>query len=611
MASGNVIDSFFIALGFEVEEGGIEKYEQLASNLSGTVLGLTAAFVGLSAGLGVLIENTTKSLGALSDFAELNNVSAREVQALELASIDFDVSQQGVRDTLQSLNKELGQAALNTGRARKIFAQLGLSAKDAAGEVKSAIPFLGEILNKIQGLSNAEQIGFLSKLQIDPNYLKAIKEGNVDLAALIAENAKFVPFTDIDYERADKIEKQFEKIRYSLGLYAQQLAVKLFPIVQKLAGTFLAFLRTQQQTFGPTFLTGVKIFVAVVQGGVDWMTRLFNVFKAIYDPINKLVPVIAILATTFGLMVALKLATWFAELVPTIGKVATALFKLDAAAIPAVALALLAAAIFLLGDDLINFHEGNKSIIGQLSKDFPKAADLAHYAFDALLALFIFATPILNFLLVAFLKVSFITLKYLVPSFNFLLYWLGRLVGFIVGPVLTAIQAMILALTGIELPIIAVAALVVGLIVGIYELWKHWSTVTKWLGDAWDYVVDKVDVARDKILAAWDSVKKFFTTLSDNPFFRIALAATTFGGSEVAYAGAAAATGQQIDPYGFRGSGILGNTNNSQAVSNTTQISAPITIVTPDPARAGQNVQDHFDNATAAATRNGQSAWVR
>lgn len=611
MASGNVIDSFFIALGFEVEEGGIEKYEELASNLSGTVIGLTAAFLGLSAGFAELIESTTKSLGALSDFAELNNLSAREVQALQLASIDFDVSAQGVRDTLQSLNREIGQAALGTGRAKKIFQQLGLSARDAGGQVKSAIPFLGEILNKIQGLSNAEQIGFLSKLQIDPNYLKALKEGNVDLAALIEENAKFVPFTDLDYEQADKIEKQFEKIRYSLGLYAQMLAVKLFPIIHKLAGEFLGWLRTQQQTFGGSFLTGVKVFVAVIQGGVDWLGRLYNVFKAIYEPIARVVPVITILATTFGLMLALKLTSWFLELVPAIGKVATSLIKLDAAAIPAVALGLLALAIFLLADDLVNFYEGNKSVIGLLTKDFPNAAKYAHAALDGLVALFIFAVPALSFLVTSIFKLAFVVLRWMVPAFNFALYWLGRLAAMVWGVVLPAIQALIVSLTGIELPIIAVAALVAGLIFGIYELWKHWSTVTKWLGDAWDYVVNKVDIARDKILDAWESVKKFFTTLSDNPFFRIALSASTFGASEAAYAGAAVATGNQIDPYGLRGSGIIGNTNSQQTSSNVTQITAPITIQTPDPARAGQAVQDHFDNATASATRNAQSAWVR
>jgi hypothetical protein len=54
--------------------------------------------------------------------------------------------------------------------------------------------------------------------------------------------------------------------------------------------------------------------------------------------------------------------------------------------------------------------------------------------------------------------------------------------------------------------------------------------------------------------------------------------------------------------------GVLGNstTNNSSNVTST-QITAPITVVSSDPAKAGESVRQELDRMNKTATRNGQS----
>jgi hypothetical protein len=148
----SLLDSFYVALGFQADASGAEAYAGALASVKMAAVGLVGVFVGAAAAVGGLAIAAAEALGEIQDFAELNAVSASEIHGMSIAGREYDITLQGVESTYQGLNISIGQAALHLGRAGQVFKRVGLEARNADGSVKSVREVLGDVAEKMEGM---------------------------------------------------------------------------------------------------------------------------------------------------------------------------------------------------------------------------------------------------------------------------------------------------------------------------------------------------------------------------------------------------------------------------------------------------------------------------
>ncbi|MES2587013.1 MAG: hypothetical protein V4536_08850 [Pseudomonadota bacterium] len=397
--SAQALDSFFVELFFKGDTTAAKQFDESLTNIHASALKVGAVMVGAAAGLLAFVGGVAHGMGELQDFAETNDMSASKLDALGKVAKATDVDMEQLKSSIAGLNGITGEAALGIGRGAMIFEKLGLSAKDASGNVRGVDEMLEVVADKIKGLPRAEQLAMLGKLRIDPNMVKLLKDGGAALRQMREEAEGKGLFTDADYDRADKLDKLFGRSTVALGQMAKLLAVNLFPAVEKILNGFLDFYNAQRKATSGTFITAFKLMGAALETVWDWVVRLKNGVMFLVDALQKF-NILTYLAsgvlTVFAGVAIAKAVSATYELIAgmvkqgiamlsniTIMGLMTSAVRLLKGAING----LLTGAIFLIIDDLVNWYEGNDSVIKQLYDDFPVALALLSSAMAGLMLL--------------------------------------------------------------------------------------------------------------------------------------------------------------------------------------------------------------------------------
>lgn len=233
---GNVLDSFFVALGFKVDDEGIKKFQTSFEKLRETALHFAEA-LSLPA-IGLFVESVAKSLGEMQHFAQVNHISTDQLQAFNAIAranhIEVDAMDQGIAE----LNKRLGQAQLGTGRLLPILKKLGIGLKDTHGHARDVNSILGAVADKMKKLTPAQNLGLGARLGLDPGMILLLQKGGDNWRKTFAEAQKNVAFTPEQLERAEKTDLLFVKFWHHLEVLKDFIALKLMPTVDRLLDRF-------------------------------------------------------------------------------------------------------------------------------------------------------------------------------------------------------------------------------------------------------------------------------------------------------------------------------------------------------------------------------------
>lgn len=367
--SAQALDSFFVELFFKGDTTAAKQFDDSLTNIHASALKVGAVMVGAAAGLLAFVGGVAHGMGELQDFAETNDMSASRLDALGKVARATDVNMEQLKSSIQGLNGITGEAALGVGRGAMIFQKLGLSAKDASGNVRTVDEMLEVVADKIKGLPRAEQLAMLGKLRIDPNMVKLLKDGGAALRQIREEAEGKGLFTDADYERADKLDKLFGRSTVALGQMAKLLAVNLFPAVEKILAGFLDFYNAQRKATSGTFIIAFKFLGLVIERIYDQVTIAINKITEFTSKLLKVEPVAWSIAGAFGMMVSYGIAKFFVTAASAAYKLAAALFSVEAAAfLPMAALGAVIALIFMIYDDIEAARKGQESFTKDLNE---------------------------------------------------------------------------------------------------------------------------------------------------------------------------------------------------------------------------------------------------
>lgn len=582
---GSYLESFFVFLGFEVETEKIEEWNEIIHEAESLAAGLGVALIATSAAVFAFVNEMAEHVAELKEFADVNELSIENLQEMGYAASVSGSSLDQMKSAMAGLNMMIGQAASGIGRGAKFFQRFGLSAKDAAGEIKKPGDVFLELADKIKGMPNPEALNMLRRLGVDPSMILLMRKGRDGISELMEEARKYGVVSDEDAERSVKVKEAWTKLRY-IGLQlGNAIAMQLVPGVLKIVEGFSHWIVASKDLIATRVITMVKALNIVIAALWDYASLIVStVWHVVSAFVNwKIVgyAVAAALASiaTFGFI------SFLGDAYMAVMKLAWAMLKFDVAtSITPLLLGAMALAIFLLYDELRNFREGNDSVIGQLQKKYPWAIQAA-----------VWATELLSLALVA---LAWNTVR------TFALTTLGVLKTAAVW-IPTMIE-MSLAAIGVEAPIwlIVIALAAAGL--AVWMLWSHWKQVT----DNMSAAILDVTTHLENLLTLMQNVWNF--GLGKESIFRWGDTTGSAGG-DLGQTLANFSPGTNLgaalgSPLGYAGdAAALSSRTDTRTTNAPVTVNAPITINSNDPDAAGQAAADHVSKLSRTSIRNAQT----
>lgn len=620
--STQALQEFFVSLGFEVDTSKIKEFEQQTASLRESMLKVSAIATGAAVGLGMMVMKVAEGMDEVGDFADIVGMSAREVDALGKVAKQNDSSMEAMKSTIQGLAAVTGEAALGIGRGAMIFEKLGFSAKDAEGKTKGASDMLGEIADRMKSMNAGERLALGAKLHIDPSLIPLLSKGSEAFLKLKNDAEAANPLTEEQYKQADEIVKLWNSATAKMGGYTKLIAASLFPAMKKILKGFNDWYGASKKAVGDEIKSAIRAMTSAVETLWDWVVRLVSGLKSAYDWLTQFKVVTWAVGVAIAALIAYQAGLFFNSLRVAVAKATAALLGMEAATIlPVILIGLLGLAIALVVDDLVNFYEGNESVIGQLNDEFPNAGKVAVVALGAIGAAFIAlkwnAISAWAATTWGAVRSAIVTVVAASTMAGGILPLIGMYVSMAASAVaagIAAAAAWLVAIAPIALVMLAIAAVAVA----IYELWANWDQVIKWLGDAWGTVTKTLTSAFENVMSVFDAAKQKVMGFIDSVAGAIGKVGKLLGLTDdaskikVAVSAANGSSAQSSANNSLNApGGVIGaagsNTNSSQ--TNTTTISGTtITVNSPDPAKAGQAVKTELDRMNKQAIRNGQSA---
>lgn len=279
------------------------------------------------------IESTIELNAHLHETSERIGVDVENLAALQSAATRFGGSAEGVTGTLDFLNRGLADIAVKgTSRLKPFFDELKINVFDSHHRVKGLMEIVSELAHAMEGKTAQEKAGLGERFAFDPGLLLAMADGRRGLEDIIKRQKELGLTTKEDAEAADIFEKKMADLRVQLGHVGNQIVGGLLPILGKVVDTVMGFVG---------FLEKHK---SLVEG---FFIGIGGVIATFYTP------------------QIIKAA------------IATAVLLAKVLLIPALIAAAFAVFAFIY-DDIKNFLEGNKSVIGELSKRWPIIGEVVH-----------------------------------------------------------------------------------------------------------------------------------------------------------------------------------------------------------------------------------------
>ena len=282
-------------------DGLAKKFESLGLVINKTAIAVVAfgaAFYGATVGVKNFVDG---NLDALDEIKQLSNVTGEAADKIYLLGKVAEVngsSAQAAQSSIEGLSRTIGEAAAGIGRGAKTFEQYGLSAKKANGEIKSSSELFGEISEKMQQMSDQEQIAMLAKLGIDGSMIQTLRLGNDELAEQIAL-AEALTLGVGNAENAEKAAAfkdaltQVSQVFIAIGEY---VSLRISPSIQRLAERFTKW-----------FAENNNFIKAILNGLGRVFSFLFELAGAIDNIIESTVGWKAVIITLGGLLL------WFSR----------------------------------------------------------------------------------------------------------------------------------------------------------------------------------------------------------------------------------------------------------------------------------------------------------
>lgn len=294
-------------------EGTTKKADKMGNSfvsMSNKVLKALAPVAGLTALLNRSL--AFASLGEeMSFLAQNTGLAVEKFQALAIAAENYGGTAEGIAGSMQGLNANLNNMRLGKGGGGVEDAAItyGINLYGANG-LATADELLMNVAKRFESLNQTQQIDLGQRLGLDEGTIRLLQTGVANVQAELERGRKYSLFSAEDVENSRKFERTMRDIKLGLA--------QIFGVVTR--------------SLLPAFTwVGDKVsrFIDLINGNASFIKGFFLALSAI----------LTVLAIKSGL-----------AFLPFIGAIAL--------------ITAVSAAIGLLIDDIVNFWQGNESLLG-------------------------------------------------------------------------------------------------------------------------------------------------------------------------------------------------------------------------------------------------------
>lgn len=359
--SAETIKEFLVGLGFKVDEAGLAKFSQGIASASLRVTALAAATTAAAGVIVAGVKAIADDFDQLDKLATQFRTTADAIDEFADAAGILGIKEETAVEGLKNLDRAIVDTSMDMGRAKAVFADLGISVKDAAGNLKPTTEVMAELAEKFKGMEKGKQIRIMEKLGLDPALLKVF---NADMVALRADMEAIDKAAGLDFGQAMAESKAFMEIWRAMQQEIQKWKLLFKTTMESVSVKLMPKFRAQIRDITDAMINFRRKVMDNLPKAIEAIMPIIGAIMRIAEAFIKITARIASGAMTIiGWLLKLNQATggWAGYILAAAA--AWKYLNLSFLATPLGMLLSLAAVVALLIDDFLTFKEGGDSLI--------------------------------------------------------------------------------------------------------------------------------------------------------------------------------------------------------------------------------------------------------
>ena len=162
-----VLKEYLVKLGFETDKSGAAGFSSAVSSSGKSLALIGGAAVAAAGAITAFVTSIADGIDQLGDMSARTGEAVGAIDKMGYIAQLTGSSVEASNSSIEELSKNIGLMAMDMGRAKPIFEQLGISVKKQNGDLKSATEVMGELRESLKGMEGGQQIAVLERLGID------------------------------------------------------------------------------------------------------------------------------------------------------------------------------------------------------------------------------------------------------------------------------------------------------------------------------------------------------------------------------------------------------------------------------------------------------------
>lgn len=341
-----LIEELLIGLGFDYDEKGLNKFKSGLKTATKAVTQFAKMAATSVTALGGIALVSSKASDEMGKYADEIGDAVENIDALQFSANRAGTPIQGLKRGLRDLAVRANEFARGEGSGKSSFEALGISVKNANGEMKGATDLFVEISKQMERLNKTQQIELADKLGLKKS-IRLLQQGPEEIKKLMDEAKKLGVTTAEDAKLAAEFEDSLTGLWQVTKDLSRAIASALLPKMKEIVTSTTEWWKTNREVIKtelPKWIDRVVLSLKILIG-------LFA-FAFASSIVAKITTIITALKVLFATIIAINFSML---LIPALITVAVA-------------------AIALLVNDIYHFFAGNESFIGDMLEKYPKWA---------------------------------------------------------------------------------------------------------------------------------------------------------------------------------------------------------------------------------------------
>lgn len=239
-----VVDALLVTLGVDssgVDRGMNQAQERINSGVKNIVSALSAPIMAALAGFsaGEAISAYTAAATSLDRLSQSLGMSMESLQGWQYAAESAGAEAEEVGNFFRDMNDYLVDATtFDSGPLKDIAKNLGISLKDAQGNIRATEDVTLELADAFQKAGNQKAVAFGMQMGLDPGMIALLQKGRAEIEGLIKAQKELGGYTKEDAEIASKAKFAFLTLGKAIEAATMPIARTVVPAITWLAERF-------------------------------------------------------------------------------------------------------------------------------------------------------------------------------------------------------------------------------------------------------------------------------------------------------------------------------------------------------------------------------------